>query len=242
MKLAVLSDIHGNREALEAVLAEAERRRAEGYVCLGDIVGYGPDPVYCLERVRNLGAITVQGNHDAAAGGAAEVDTFVPNAREAILWTQSRLDREARGYLASLPLCRTLGWLALVHASLESPGAWHYILDLEEASRCFDLMEVPACLIGHSHSPCLFRLSPGDDLSGGLWKRLAIVDGVSYIVNPGSVGQPRDGDARASFALLDTEAKTFELVRVPYDIESCQRKILAAGLPEFLAARLGEGR
>ena len=242
MKIAVLSDIHGNREALEAVLAETGRRGAEGYVCLGDIVGYGPDPAYCLERVRRLGAIAVQGNHDAAAAGSSEIETFVPHARAAILWTQSRLDREERGYLASLPLSRTLGWLALVHASLDSPEAWRYILDLEDASRCFALMEVPACLIGHSHSPCLFRLRPGQDLSGGSWDRLAIEDGVCYIVNPGSVGQPRDGDARASFALVDTEAKTFELVRVPYDIESCQRKILAAGLPEFLAARLGDGR
>jgi diadenosine tetraphosphatase ApaH/serine/threonine PP2A family protein phosphatase len=241
LKLAVISDIHGNREALEAVLEEAARRHADGYICLGDIVGYGADPGPCVERIRELPATVVLGNHDAAACGRADIQNFNDYARAALLWTKDRLDREARDYLASLPLTRRVGNVTLVHSSLDSPDYWGYIISREEAWRCFDHLDGPCCLIGHSHIPYHFRLG-ADDLAGGPWRRLALENGLLYIINPGSVGQPRDGDTRASFALADLEEKTFELIRVPYDIAACQEKIIAAGLPKYLASRLGAGR
>jgi len=241
MKFAVLSDIHGNWEALEAVLAEADRRGVEGYVCLGDIVGYGADPGPCLDRIRELPANAVLGNHDAAICGLANIKNFNDYARDAILWTKDRIDREARDYLSALPLTRTIGNIALVHSSLDSPRDWGYVISQEEAWKCFDRLEGPCCLIGHSHIPCHFRLD-AEEITGGPWRRLALEDGSRYIINPGSVGQPRDGDNRSSFTLADPEEKTFELVRVPYDIAASQKKIIAAGLPKFLAARLGSGR
>jgi len=241
LKYAVISDIHGNLEALGAVLREAARRKADGYICLGDIVGYGAEPGPCLERVRQLRATTVLGNHDAASCGLADIEAFNDYARDAILWTRPRLAPEAREYLASLPLTLEIKNVALVHGSLDSPGSWSYLLSPDEAWRCFDNLAGQCCLIGHSHIPHLFRLGPGG-MERGFWRSFHLEEGFRYIINVGSVGQPRDGDPRASFALADFEEKTFELVRVSYDVRSCQEKIIAAGLPKFLASRLGVGR
>lgn len=243
MRYAVFSDVHGNLEALEAVLADAGRHEPDAYVCLGDIVGYGPDPNDCVARVRALGRRAIAGNHDRAAVGEADLDAFTPLARAAIEWTMRTLDDRAKAFLAALPLrVETPAFLG-VHASPRDPVE-EYVLTLPTALAVFSASEFSVCLIGHTHVPGAFVL--GDDgrvgfqaLRPGAATSLA---GTSrYLINVGSVGQPRDGDPRASYLLFDAAARTVTLRRVAYPVSITQEKIAARGLPETLARRLARG-
>jgi len=244
MRYALFSDIHANLEALDAVLADAARHRPDAYVCLGDVVGYGPDPNECVARVQALGAETIAGNHDRAAVGEADLDTFSPLARTAIEWTQRVLSPAARAWLASRPLrLEPTGWLA-VHGSPRHPVE-EYILDLPTALANFSAREFTWCFVGHTHVPGAFLMGPDGRvgtaaLPPGSPVPLAL--GTRYLINVGSVGQPRDGDPRASYLRLDVDARTVTLVRVKYPFAATQAKIAARGLPPLLAERLGVGR
>ncbi|MDD5557715.1 MAG: metallophosphoesterase family protein [bacterium] len=240
VRYAIFGDIHGNSEALGAVLGDVERMRVDRLLCLGDIVGYGAEPEACIRRIRSLGIGCILGNHDSAATGGTPLDYFNPYARAAVEWTADRLGGDEKAWLASLPLTMPLGGFILVHATLDRPAEWGYIMDREAAARCFDLLGERACFIGHSHVPVTFRRDGG--ISTICDVATVLDEGARYIINVGSVGQPRDGDPRASYGILDEGAGRVEIRRVAYDVGRAGRKILDAGLPPFLALRLEAGR
>jgi diadenosine tetraphosphatase ApaH/serine/threonine PP2A family protein phosphatase len=246
LRYAVFSDVHGNQEALDAVLSDAARQHPDAYLCLGDIVGYGPDPNGCVVRVRALGGRAVAGNHDVAATGDNGLDGFSSLARTAIEWTRGVLTGDAVQFLSALPLrVETPAFLA-VHASPRDPID-EYILDLPTALAVFAGSDFRTCLVGHTHIPTAFAL----DRDGRLCTQPLPPDepvrlsGASrYIVNSGSVGQPRDGDPRASYLLLDTpdsDASVVTLRRLEYPVATTQAKMADRGLPEILARRLASG-
>lgn len=241
MKILVFSDIHGNFTALEAVLEDAEP--ADAYWFLGDLVGYGPNPNECVERVLALpNLICLLGNHDAAAINQIDVETFNPEARISLEWTQSQLTKEHSAYLESLPLVYADDLVTLVHGSPRSP-VFEYLLDNQMATENFPHFFTPFCFVGHTHLPSQFQLSNGD-----LFARLSIphpnTDFIlepRAIINPGSVGQPRDRDPRAAYAVFDTEAAVWSYRRVPYNIAQVQAQMRDAGLPERHSMRLEIG-
>jgi diadenosine tetraphosphatase ApaH/serine/threonine PP2A family protein phosphatase len=246
MAIVIVSDIHSNMQALDAVLRDADARAAiDGVWCLGDIVGYGADPGGVIAALRARGAIVVAGNHDRAACGLMSTDEFNRIAAEAVAWTAEQLSNDEKLWLGGLPLTAVEGDWTLVHGSLRAPE-WEYLLDGEQAAAQFALQTTPYSLVGHSHLPFVVRESAG---AGGdaAFERLSDGDVVEpgderLIVNPASVWQPRDGDPRASYVLYDESAATITWRRVTYDIEGAQRAIRSAGLPGFLADRLAEGR
>lgn len=242
MQVAVLSDIHANLVALDAVLADAGPVDALWH--LGDVVGYGPDPNGVVRRLRELGARGVRGNHDAAAVGGSEIDWFNPDARKAMEWTRITLDDDSRAWLADLPERRTEAGVELVHGSPRQP-LWEYILSPGSARANLDRLAQPIGLHGHTHVPVAWR-----DADGGVELVRAAdadhlaLDGRRALVNPGSVGQPRDGIPTASYLILDQPAGTGATVswhRVTYDIDAVQRAMRAAHLPAFLVRRLELG-
>ncbi len=240
MKTALLSDVHANLEALEAVLKVLDERGASRILCLGDVVGYGGSPNECLNLIRERSQLVLLGNHDSAASGGAEVARFNPNAKAAALWTAKVLTTQNRDHLRGLALSRHLEPYFYVHASPAAPRDWEYIFDKFDAEPQFQFFTEHACFIGHTHQPAIFERSASGCVS--LPPTKLRFDAVHrYIVNVGSVGQPRDRDPRACFVLLNEPEGSIEFVRVPYDIEAAQAKILAAGLPPVLAARLATG-
>ncbi len=250
MRYLIISDIHANLVALEAVLGVAEVQGFDEVWCLGDIVGYGPDPNECVAAVREVASIVLAGNHDWAALGKLDVSDFNPEARQAVEWTQEQLSDESRAYLEELPprLDQVAELFTLAHGSPRHP-IWEYIVYPSTAAENFDHFETPFCLVGHTHQPVLFRRDPEDGAVQALMPALeyplplrrAAEQGVRLIINPGSVGQPRDGDPRASFAIYDAEAGTLSYYRVAYDVAETQARMRAAGLPERLVARLEYG-
>ncbi len=242
MLVAVISDIHANLEALEAVLEDIDRVGADTVVCLGDVVGYGPDPNPCTEVVSKIAFACVAGNHDYAALGLTDITVFNIYAREAVLWTRSVLTEANRDYLRRCPLEDAFlgGWL--VHGSPVEPEEWNYILSVGDARRAFERFDQALCFVGHSHVPGVFDLDSRGFVDVLQAAKVSFETDHRYIVNVGSVGQPRDWDPRAAYGLWDTEENSFELRRLAYDVQTTQRKILAAGLPEFLATRLAIGQ
>jgi len=240
MTTALISDIHGSIEALDAVLAEIETRRPRRILCLGDIVGYGASPNECLAKVRKHCEVVLLGNHDAAASGGPEAARFNLYARVAAEWTAKTLTRENREYLQRLPVTSSQESFYLVHASPACPRDWEYLLDRFDAEPQFHYFTEPICFIGHTHQPAVYMADPAGCKSLPL-SNVTLEPDRRYIVNVGSVGQPRDHDPRACFAVYHEAAGVVEFVRVPYDIEGAQAKIRAAQLPEVLAARLATG-
>ena len=244
MRYAVLSDVHGNLEALEAVLRDVRRGRPDACLCLGDTVGYGPDPNECAARIRALGGPVIAGNHDLAAAGMLDPSAFTPLARAAIEWTRDVLTQETRAWLASLPARLDDPAFLAVHGSPRDPIE-EYIIDLPTSLAIFTAHAFSLCLVGHSHVPGAFILQADGAVSA---RRLPVGRGVRlaraarYIVNVGSVGQPRDGDPRASYLVLDTTARTATLRRLEYAVAATQEKMAARGLPTPLAERLALGR
>ena len=243
MRTAVFSDIHANLEALEAVRGAAEERAVHRWVCLGDVVGYGADPAACLRTVRSLTDQVLQGNHDAAVAGQQGLEYFNGYAREAVLWTREHLDVEDCQFLAELPFTCERDQAFYVHAEPADPGAWGYVDSSADAAAAMAAVDSRFCFVGHSHRAFAFgaygtRLELVAEGAGRFESR----EGYRYLVNVGSVGQPRDQDARSCFAIFDDEAGSIELVWTDYDISRAQEKILRAGLPPFLAARLQSGR
>jgi len=239
VRALVLSDIHSNLAALEAVLSDAGE--VDQVWCLGDLVGYGPDPNECISRIRELPHICVAGNHDYGVLGKLDLSDFNSHAREACLWNRRQLSADNRQYLDALGETLVTGDFTLVHGSPRMP-IWEYILGPEEAEANFGFFDTPYCLVGHTHVPAIFiegtssckafPLRAGQSLSLGP-ERL--------IINPGGVGQPRDGDPGASYMILDTERVVIEHYRVDYPIEETQKRMLKAGLPPQLIARLSIG-
>ena len=244
MKYLILSDVHANLEALDAVLAAAGA--CDDVLVLGDMVGYGANPDEAIERIRALPSATViRGNHDKVATGLESVDGFNHLARYAIQWTASMLKAENREWLAALPAGPKCidAVVEICHGSPFDEDV--YIFDDLDARRALAATERPLCVFGHTHVPAAFRfdgeMQPIGPPRGDRF-RLALDEGAKFLVNCGSVGQPRDGDPRAAFGLLDTDERTLTVRRVAYDVATAQAKIIAAGLPEVLAQRLGVGR
>lgn len=229
MRIALISDIHANAEALSAVLDDIDQRAVDAIVCLGDIVGYGPDPAACLEIIRRRSIISFMGNHDQAAFDAGLRTTFSPLARAAIEWTAPCLNDADLSFLRSLPYRDERYGATFVHAAPSAPEDFEYIMDDVDAARNFPGFTTALCFVGHTHQPDVFP----EDLG-----RRRVEAGRRYIVNVGSVGQPRDGNSRACYGLFDPEDLSFEHVRVTYDVATTAEKIYRAGLPGQLAERL----
>lgn len=243
MRYAILADIHSNLAAFEAVLEDVKKRGgAEEIWCLGDIVGYGPDPGECIQLLRHYKHLCIAGNHDWAAVGKIDTSDFNPMAAAACQWTAQQLTPQDVSYLKDLPLKLHRGDFTLVHGSPREP-IWEYLLSVESAEANFAQFETRFCLIGHSHIPLVFSYSEQSSvcLLGELSDELSLREQNRLIINPGGVGQPRDGDPRASYALYDSEAATVYHYRVDYDILATQRKMMEKGLPVGLATRLSYG-
>jgi len=246
MRIAILSDIHANREAFEACLDAAGAAGAERFVLLGDIVGYGPDPAWCVEKSRELvaaGAVCLRGNHDdAAAGGAVSLNG---TARAAIEWTKERLDADQTAFLAGLPLTVEDEDRLYVHADGSSPARWHYVTDCESAALHFNATQKRVSFCGHVHQPALYsRLAQGHvtAFTPSSAAPIPLLPQRRWLAVMGAVGQPRDRNPAAAFGLYDDTHKELRYMRAAYDMEATAAKIRAAGLPESLAARLLTGR
>ncbi|MDE0960656.1 MAG: metallophosphoesterase family protein [Planctomycetota bacterium] len=240
MRIAVISDIHGNREALDAVFDLLDQQGVDRTLCLGDVVGYGPDPSACLKMVRDRCDVIVAGNHEHAVLDLLDLDYFNPIARQATLWTRTQLDEEQLEWIRSWPLVHHEADFSMVHGSLDQPDLFDYIQTTWDAHLSFQQLQTPVCFIGHSHVPVTFLLS--DVIRYNTDDVVELHEGLQAIVNVGSVGQPRDGNPAASVAIYQPEERRIERFRVEYDIEAVQQKIRQSGLPEFLADRLAEGR
>jgi predicted phosphodiesterase len=238
---AVLSDVHSNLEALEAVLKDIGRRGIREILFLGDAVGYGPEPDGCLSLLQQECGVLIAGNHDWGACGLTDINNFNENAKAAILWTRSVMRAEYLATLGALPVRVELKEkdVTLVHSTPWETEKWHYLLYLGDAELNFRHFDTWVCFIGHSHSPVIIE----QNVSGGMTshrEKASMVRGSRFIINAGSVGQPRDGDPRACYALVDDGR--VEFVRVPYRVEITQEKMTRAGLPSFLVERLAAGR
>ena len=241
MRILIISDIHANQNALDAVLVDAGEFDAAW--CLGDLVGYGPDPNECVDRVRALpNLVCIIGNHDAATLNQIDSETFNPEARQAIRWTQAALTDANLSFLRSLPERVNLDHVTLAHGSPRHP-VWEYLLDTQNATRSFEYFESPYCFVGHTHLPSIYYM--GDNNHSA---RLLIPEANTHlmlspraILNPGSVGQPRDRDPRAAYAIYTPDEEVWEYKRVTYDVVSVQDRMKSAGLPERHIQRLTAG-
>lgn len=270
-KFAILSDIHSNADALEVVLAKCAELGITDFISLGDIVGYNAEPARCIEMVKQLNFVAmVRGNHDDyTASGNTEMSGFNPNAKAAINWTRKQLSAAERAWLVSVPYIATLPkfGVTVVHATLDTPDTWGYVFDAHHAGDNFSYQRTALCFCGHSHVPVAFCKKPLSSRNERMidsipeWNYSAVDPAADtdfnradelpvnyirggvhkYLFNIGSIGQPRNGDPRASFAVLDTDKCVVTRYRLPYDIASAQQKVLAAGLPERLARRLAAG-
>jgi diadenosine tetraphosphatase ApaH/serine/threonine PP2A family protein phosphatase len=241
VRIAVISDIHANLVALEAVLRELEHERPDAIWCLGDVVGYGPRPVECCSAVRDRADLCLVGNHDLGVLGSIPLADFTPEAAAVAEWTRDVLDEASRAFLASLTPSATSNGVELYHGSPRDP-VWDYVLSTAAAADSFALTTAPLVLVGHSHL-ALNVAEDGAGLTGGLAAAGTTVDlsAGRRLLNPGSVGQPRDGDPRAAYLVLDLERRFAEFRRAPYSVEQTQRELRERGLPEALAERLEHG-
>ncbi len=242
MLYAIIADIHANLNAFEAVLDDIEGRGGVDELwCLGDIVGYGPDPHDCIELLRQYNHVCVAGNHDWAAIGKVSTADFNPDAALACQWTAGQLTERDRRYLEKLPTETDKDSFKLVHGSPREP-IWEYVISTSIAHENFKFFRSPYCLVGHSHVPFVFREEGGSCTSSRLVDNVGLAVGESrLILNPGGVGQPRDGDPRASYAIYDSESRIVRLHRIPYDIIITQDRMMRKGLPVRLAVRLQHG-
>lgn len=244
MRVLVISDIHANLEALETVLTDA-RGSYDTVWCLGDTVGYGPQPDECLTLIRQTATVCVVGNHDWAALAKMDAEDFNPEAKRAVLWTRSQIGAENRAWLESLPSAPVVSeGFTITHASPRDP-IWEYVTYTSTAHDNLMSFGTRFCLVGHTHVPALFVYPSGERmriLQPEPGQRVELLPAWRGLLNPGSVGQPRDGDRRAAYVILDTGGYTWEQHRVEYPIETTQRRMRTAGLPERLINRLAYGQ
>jgi predicted phosphodiesterase len=241
MRVAVISDIHSNLPALEAVLADIGGSDPDQVWCLGDVVGYGAQPDECTQLVSEVVEVCLAGNHDLVVRGDLDVRYFAMSAGAAARWTLKKAQPATREFLAGLaPLGQSNG-VGLYHASPRDP-VWEYVLSISQAGECLDVQQQRICLIGHSHVACYFTRNGGDTLGEQAMDGARLqMQGGEWLVNPGSVGQPRDGDPRAAYLMLDTDDWTAAFRRVEYPVDEAAKAIIDAGLPRSLADRLYQG-
>jgi predicted phosphodiesterase len=240
MKFAILADIHSNLEALEVVLEDAKRERCTHYACLGDVVGYNANPKECLDIIRGMNMPCVKGNHDEYCSVDHQLEGFNPQAAEAVEWTREQLVAEDRQWLRDLKYLRLVASFSIVHATLDAPSRWGYVFNKLDAAASFTYQNTSVCFFGHTHVPVAFIRD--SVVRGGTYSKFRVEPGRKYFVNVGSVGQPRDGVAKAAYVIYDMNDGNIELRRLDYDIAKTQAKIRSAGLPPRLADRLAEGR
>lgn len=241
MRYGIFADVHSNLEAFQAVLDAFRNEGVERYIFVGDIVGYGADPIECISLLRQLNPIMVAGNHDWAAAGLFDKKWMNPHAEKAITWTESVLSDEDKGFLKSMELTNQTDTIGVVHGSLDKPEMFKYVFDIFEAEISLEESLNHICFIGHTHSPVVFFMNDAN-VNYTLDNQATIYDGTRYLINVGSVGQPRDGNPHACYCVYDSQTRLLERKRVPYDIRKAQEKILNAGLPHILADRLPQGR
>lgn len=240
-KIAIFGDVHANLDALEVVLRDCREQGVTEYLCTGDVVGYNANPHECLEIVRSLGCPVVKGNHDHYVASQQNLDDFNPHAAAGVMWTRGQLSAEELAYLNDLPFYETKMGLTLVHSTMDHPENFGYVFDNQQAETNFIQQKTPLCFHGHTHCPMIyekqmsgvFRIDPQD---------FKLSPGRKYFINVGSVGQPRDGDPRATYVIYDPMARTVVYRRLVYDISAAQARIRAAGLPDRLAERLAYGQ
>jgi len=242
MRYAIISDVHANLAALEKVLQRIESERCDRVICLGDLVGYGPFPNECIQLVEEAADFVLAGNHDHASIGLLDMEYFNPYAKTAIEWTTTVLTQENKDYIATLGLEKHEGGTHFVHATPCNPAEWNYIMTLHEAEYNFACFEDRVCFIGHSHIPVAFLLNGSARTTMARETAINFDEKSRYIINVGSVGQPRDGNINAAFGIFDSELNNFRLVRVDYDIRATQRAMMALNLPKFLIDRIQYGR
>ena len=240
MRYAILSDIHANYDALETVLNELKNENIDKYVCVGDIVGYGSQPDRCVDKVREMTVACVAGNHDFATIEKTNIEFFNTYAKEATLWTRQKLSEDDKQYLKNLKLVEETEDFTIVHGTLYAPALFDYIQTTFDAYLSLQVLKTDLCFVGHSHVPISFFLD--DAVTYSVEPEIELNPGVKAIINVGSVGQPRDDNPKAAYAIYDTEQKKVWIKRVEYDVEAAAQKIVEAGLPEILGERLKYGR
>lgn len=239
MKYGVLGDIHGNYDALEAVIADTENEKVDKLLNIGDIVGYGAEPSKCIETLRRLNCFSVAGNHDYGTAGKRSLDSFNDDARKSVIWTREHLSNEEIDYLANLPVTLEEHDYILVHGTLHHPELFGYVANYRDAENCFWGMHSRICFLGHTHIPLTF--SCGEVLNYFTERRISLKDADKFIVNVGSVGQPRDRNTKAAYAIYDTEEQIVRIRRLDYDVERAAEKMRLSGLPVMNADRLKIG-
>ncbi|MFH0912702.1 MAG: metallophosphoesterase family protein [Candidatus Omnitrophota bacterium] len=242
MRYGIFSDVHSNLEALQAVIAAYSNEAIDKYLCVGDVVGYAANPKECIEEVSRLALITVAGNHDWASVNLFAADYFNTMASEAVSWTARNLDEGARHFLEQLALIYKNKDLTLVHGTLDDAGSFNYMTDDYVAAKTFQLLETNVCFVGHTHIAEAFIRDQDGRISYQGNREIEIKEGNKYIINVGSVGQPRDGNPQAAYCVYDTDQKKIQIKRISYDIQAARDKIISGGLPGFLGERLFVGR
>ena len=241
MRYAIFSDIHGNLQAMDAVLDAVKQEKADRCFFVVDVVGYGANPHECIDMLRGLDAVSIAGNHDWAVAGKVDLAYFNDLARDAIIWTQKYALREDMEFLNRLKLLYKNEDMILAHGTLHEPEAFHYLMNRFQAAESFRVMDRTVCFVGHSHTPGVF-IQKEEKIQYFSHIDFHMEEKGKYLVNVGSVGQPRDHDPRAAYCIFDADTKKIILKRVPYDIAQAQKRILQAGLPPFLAGRLAAGQ
>jgi predicted phosphodiesterase len=241
MRYGIISDVHGNLPALEAVLSILEKQEIDKYFCIGDLVDYGANPKECIRIIKELNCLCVAGNHDWAVLGKIDIAYFSVDAQAAAVWTKACLSQEERDYLNTFELTYRNDDFILVHGTLDQPERFKYLKDIQKASETFPLMDRQVCFVGHSHIQKIFVNLDSGPLEA-MSDEIELEEGYKYIVNIGSVGQPRDGNPFASYCVYDTDKKMIDIRRTNYDIGKAQESIVKAGLPKSLAQRLAFGR
>ncbi len=242
MRYAFISDVHSNLEALAATLEDIERHKPDKILFLGDAVGYGPNPNECVEILVKKSDLFLGGNHDWAAVGKTDADFFNPFAREAVDWTARELDKKSKDTLLMTTADTLYDGIHLAHSTPMEPEDWRYILSSKEAIDNYEYIKSNVCFVGHSHQPLIIEYNDADDFSVYREVSRALDPGKKYIVNIGSVGQPRDAIPDSCWVLYDLAGNTVNYHRVPYDIAAVQAKMVRAGLPKYLIERLSLGR
>lgn len=241
MLYIIISDIHGNIQAFDAAVRSFPDAAERRILSAGDTVGYGANPIECVALMASLGVENVMGNHDAAVAEKTDMSFFNEYAKEVVVWTKGTIGQCERDYLGGLPYVRVFPDLTLVHGTLHSPEEFIYMMTGADAMHTFEVLKTKVCFVGHSHLPGVYRLCDGE-LFESWKKKFKLEKGSSYIINAGSIGQPRDGDQRACYCVYDSDKLEIEFVRVEYDVDSARDAIMKAGLPHALADRLLNGR
>ena len=241
MRYGIFSDVHSNLEAFQAVLESFKNEAIDRYIFAGDIVGYGADPVECIRMLKELNPIMVAGNHDWGCAGLLDKGWFNKRTLKAVVWTESVLGGDDKEFLKSMELTKQVDAIGLAHSSFDSPADFKYVYEIEDAQIAMEESLNHICLTGHTHKPVIFYMK-GLDVNYILENEVRIEDGTRYLINVGSVGQPRDGNPYACYCIYDTYKRFLQIKRVPYDIQKAQEKILNAGLPSIFADRLPQGR